>query len=50
MLMGGDQQLNPWIFYEIIASCWTWQADFKSLSPGGNKFQMAGRINNNLTH
>jgi len=41
MLMGGNQQLNPWILNEIIASCWTWQADFKSHALGGNKFLMA---------
>ncbi len=47
---GGDQQLNPWIINEIIASRWNWQADFLRVAISGLKFQMAGMINNNLTH
>ena len=47
---GGNQQLNPWILYEIIASCWNWQADFKYGSISGDEFPIAGMINNNLTH
>ena len=50
MLMGGNQQLNPWIFNEIIASRWNWQADFKTVYLSGIKSLMAGMINNNLTH
>jgi len=50
LLMGGNQQLNPWIFNEIIASRWNWQADFKTVYLSGIKSLMAGMINNNLTH
>ena len=47
---GGDQQLNPWIINEIIASRRNWQADFKTVNMSGIKSWKAGMINNNLTH
>ena len=47
---GGNQQLNPWIINEIIASRWNWQADFRTVYMSGIKSWMAGMINNNLTH